>query len=78
MILNNETFKVFNSLDVLVQNPNTLLALQDLGDLLRSAAPLFTYLNPYQSVCNYATYFFGGLSSHISEGSKNGTAEQCS
>ena len=76
VILNNETRKVFNSLDVLVQNPNTLLALQDLGDLLRSAAPLFTYLSPMQSVCNYATYFFGGLSSHISEGSKNGTAER--
>jgi virulence factor Mce-like protein len=76
VILNDETRKVFNALDDLARSPGTLLGLRDLGDLLRSAAPLFTYLSPYQSVCDYAGYFFGGLSSHLSEGTPNGIAER--
>jgi len=42
---------------------------------VRSGAPLFRYISPYQTVCNYATYFFNGLGSHISEGTDSGTAE---
>src|SRR3712207_5269632 len=44
--------------------------------LVRNAGPLFTYVNPFQSVCNYATYFLNGLGSHISEGTPNGTAQR--
>ena len=76
VILNNETAKVFNALDDLVRDPNTLLGLKDLSALTRVGAPLLTYLAPYQTVCNYATYFLNGLGSHISEGTKNGTAER--
>jgi virulence factor Mce-like protein len=76
VVLNNETAHVFNALDDLVQNPNTLLGLQDLRALTRSGAPLFRYIAPYQTVCNYATYFFNGLGSHISEGTATGTAER--
>ena len=74
--LNQETAKVFDALDDLVQNPNTLLGLNDLNALVRSGAPLFRYIAPYQTVCNYATYFFNGLGSHISEGTDSGTAER--
>jgi virulence factor Mce-like protein len=74
--LNNETRNVFDALDDLVQNPNTLLGLNDLNALVRSGAPLFRYIAPYQTVCNYATYFFNGLGSHISEGTASGTAER--
>jgi virulence factor Mce-like protein len=76
VILNENTANVFNALDDLVRDPNTLLGLKDLTSLTRSAAPLFTYLSPYQTVCNYGTYFFNGLGSHISEGVVNGTTER--
>jgi virulence factor Mce-like protein len=74
--LNKNTEKVFRALDDLVQNPNTLLGLKDLHALTRSGAPLFRYIAPYQTVCNYATYFFNALGSHISEGTSTGTAER--
>jgi virulence factor Mce-like protein len=74
--LNKNTEKVFRALDDLVQNPNTLLGLKDLHALVRSGAPLFRYIAPYQTVCNYATYFFNGLGSHLSEGTNTGTAER--
>jgi virulence factor Mce-like protein len=76
VILNEETANVFEALDELVQNPNTLLGLRDLRSLTRSGAPLFRYIAPYQTVCNYATYFFNALGSHISEGTASGTAER--
>jgi virulence factor Mce-like protein len=76
VVLNNNTGKVFQALDDLVQNPNTLLGLKDLHALIRSAAPLFQYISPRQTVCNYATYFFNALGSHISEGTATGTAER--
>jgi virulence factor Mce-like protein len=76
VILNDNTKNVFNALDDLVRDPNTLLGLKDLTQLTRSGAPLFQYISPYQTVCNYATYFFNGLGSHISEGTTTGTAER--
>src|SRR5436190_10146727 len=76
VILNQNTEKVWNALDYLVRDPNTLLGLKDLTALVRSGKPLFQYITPYQSVCNYATYFFNTLGSHISEGVPTGTAER--
>jgi virulence factor Mce-like protein len=75
-ILNKNTEKVFRAIDDLVQNPNTKLGLKDLRLLVRSGAPLFRYIAPYQTVCNYATYFFNGLASHLSEGTSTGIAER--
>jgi hypothetical protein len=74
--LNEETANVFDALDDLVQNPNTLLGLKDLHQLTRSGAPLFRYISPLQTVCNYGTYFFNSLGSHISESTASGTAER--
>ena len=76
VILNQNTTKVFNALDDLANDPNTLLALKDLSQLTRSGAPLFQYISPFQTVCNYATYFFNALGSHLSEGVISGTAER--
>jgi virulence factor Mce-like protein len=76
VILNEATTGVLEALEDLAEDPNTLLGLKDLTTLVRSAGPLFTYLNPFQSVCNYATYFLNGLGSHISEGTPNGTAQR--
>ena len=76
VILNNATADLFEALGDLAEDPNTLLGLRDLSTLVKNAGPLFTYLNPFQSVCNYATYFLSGLSSHLSEGTPNGTAQR--
>jgi virulence factor Mce-like protein len=74
--LNEATTGVLEALQDLAEEPNTLLGLKDLTTLVRSAGPLFTYLNPFQSVCNYGTYFFTGLAGHLSEGTPNGTAQR--
>jgi hypothetical protein len=74
--LNQNTAKVFRALDDLVQEPATGLALGDLRDTLGVTKPLINYAAPYQTVCNYATYFFTGLGQHMSEGVANGTAER--
>jgi virulence factor Mce-like protein len=76
VILNQETAKVFAALQDLVDEPTTLLGLKDLATLVNVAGPLFTFVAPYQTVCNYATYFLNGLGSHLSEGTPNGTAER--
>jgi virulence factor Mce-like protein len=76
VILNEATAGVFEALQDLAENPNTLLGLKDLTSLVRSAGPLFAYVNPFQSVCNYATYFLTGLAGHLSEGTPNGTAQR--
>jgi hypothetical protein len=76
VVLNEATSGVLEALEDLAQDPNTLLGLRDLTTLVRSAGPLFTYVNPFQSVCNYATYYLNGLSSHLSEGTPNGTAQR--
>ena len=76
VILNEATSGVLEALEDLAKEPDTLLGLKDLTTLVRTAGPLFTYLNPFQSVCNYATYFLNGLASHISEGTPNGTAQR--
>ena len=74
--LNEATTGVLEALQDLAEDPNTLLGLKDLTTLVRSAGPLFTYVSPFQSVCNYATYFLTGLSGHLSEGTPNGTAQR--
>jgi hypothetical protein len=74
--LNNNTQDVFKALDELVQEPSTGLALSDLRDTLGVTKPLINYVAPFQTVCNYATYFSTGLGQHQSEAVSNGTAER--
>jgi virulence factor Mce-like protein len=71
---NNEKFLV--ALEDLVENPDTLLALKDLTTLVKLAAPLIEYAAPYQTVCNYFTYFWTFNSDHISEPVRNGTIQR--
>src|SRR3954447_11063138 len=74
--LNNETAKVFDSLDQLVQNPNTELGLKDLQSLSSVTAPALAYIAPYQVVCGYFNHFMEGLGGHISEEVGTGIAER--
>src|SRR3954451_18689925 len=72
--LNNQTAKVFDSLDQLVQNPNTGLGLQDLRTLASVTAPMLAYVTPYQIVCSSFNHFWEGLGRHLSEQTGAGTA----
>jgi virulence factor Mce-like protein len=74
--LNQNTEEVFRALQDLVDDPNTGLALSDLRDTLGVLKPLINYVAPFQTVCNYTTYFTNGLGQHQSEGVSNGTAER--
>jgi virulence factor Mce-like protein len=74
--LNQNTAKVFQALDALVQEPATGLALGDLRDTLGVTKPLINYVAPFQTVCNYTTAWITALGQHQSEGVSNGTAER--
>jgi hypothetical protein len=74
--LYRNTGKVFDALDELAENPNTLFALKDLTTTVRVGAPLVTYVAPYQTVCNYFDYFFTVLGEHVSEPVRGGTTQR--
>ena len=74
--LNQQTADVFRALDDLTENPNTLLALEDITSLITVGEPLLNYVNPYITVCNYWNYFWHGLGEHFSEGDSVGTVQR--
>ena len=74
--LYENTQKLFAALKDLVDEPTTLLGLQDLRTTLMVAAPLLEYIAPYQTVCNYWVYYWSGLSEHVSEPVRGGTAQR--
>src|SRR3954447_20748413 len=74
--LNEQTAKVLDSLDDLVQNPNVGLGLQDLRTLTAVTAPMLAYVAPYQIVCSDFNHWFEGLYGHINEPVSNGIAER--
>jgi virulence factor Mce-like protein len=70
------TEDVFHAVDRLTENPNTLLALQDLDRTLEVAAPLVEHVAPYQTVCNYWVYYWTGIGEHVSEPVRGGTVQR--
>lgn len=73
---NDQQRRLFASLDELVSNPNTLLALKDLDSTLTVTSPLLEFIAPYQTVCNYWVYWWGGLSEHLSASIPGGTYQR--
>jgi virulence factor Mce-like protein len=73
---NRRTGEVLAAVDTLAENPNTLLGLQDLDTTGHVTGPLIQHVGPYQTVCNYLTYFFNPLSEHIAEVVPGGTIER--
>ena len=67
---------VFDALDDLGENPNTLLAIRDLDLAVRAGRPGLDFVAPYQTVCNYAVYFLNPLGTHISAETGGGTLQQ--
>jgi virulence factor Mce-like protein len=74
--LYRNTEDVFDAFGELVDNPDTLLALKDLTELIRTARPLVEYVAPYQTVCNYWVYYWNALSEHVAEPVRNGTIQR--
>ena len=67
---------VFRSLRELAEEPATLLGLKDLTTTIKVAAPLVEWIAPYQTVCNYTVWWLSGLSEHVSEDVRFGTAQR--
>ncbi len=75
--LNKRLSGTFGALDHLFQNPNTLLALRDLRNTQDVLRPMIEFVAPYQTVCNYASYFIHELGEHQSQVSPfGGTVQQ--
>jgi virulence factor Mce-like protein len=74
--LYRNTENVFHSLEDLAANPNTLLGLSSLRRTLEVATPLVEYVSPYQTVCNYWTYYWSAISEHVSEIVPGGTGQR--
>ena len=73
---NDQQRRVFAALDDLAENPNTLLSLKDLDATLTVTTPLLEFITPYQTVCNYWVYFWGGISEHLSATIPGGTYQR--
>ena len=74
--LYRETENVFRALEDVTADPNTLLALQSLDDLLDAGTPLVEHVAPYQTVCNYWNYYWNALGEHASENVPGGTGQR--
>ncbi|HEX2415237.1 MAG TPA: MlaD family protein [Thermoleophilaceae bacterium] len=68
--------ELFDSLEELGDNPNTLLALRDLRRAVEVTRPAVQFVAPYQTVCNYLVYFFNPLGTHQSSVVPGGTSER--
>jgi ABC-type transporter Mla subunit MlaD len=74
--LYRRTEDVFDALDELASNPDTLRGLTDLKQTVQAVAPLVTYVAPYQTVCNYFNYYFTAFGEHVSEPFRFGTIQR--
>ncbi|MBA3264516.1 MAG: MCE family protein [Thermoleophilaceae bacterium] len=74
--LGGDLERLLRALDSLSENPNTLLALSDLRRALQVSRPAIEEIAPYQTVCNFAVYFFNPLATHLSETVTGGTAQR--
>ena len=73
--LNEELQQVLEELDEVFENPNTLLALEDLNTAVTVATPALEFIAPYQTVCGYSTYFLNALGEHQSFTTLGGTVQ---
>lgn len=73
---NQRLGKALKAAENLFDNPNTMLTLRDLRTALRVTRPAVQFIAPYQTVCNYADYFFGFLADHWSGTSPLGGTTQ--
>ncbi len=74
--LYDRTREVLAALRSLTAKPSTLLALKDLTTTIATLGPLVEFVAPYQTVCNFWNYYWGGLAEHVSEPIRGGTIQR--
>ncbi len=74
--VNADLRDTLGSLDDLVRDPGTGVALRGLGDTTSILDPAVRFLGPYITVCNYFNYSFTHLAEHINEPDPTGTAQR--
>jgi ABC-type transporter Mla subunit MlaD len=74
--LNRRLARVFRSLNRLVGQESTGVAIARLRELFGEARPLVRHVAPAQTVCNYFNYWFTFLPEHLSEGDHVGFSER--
>jgi virulence factor Mce-like protein len=73
--LNEKLEGALGEAEDLFDNPNTLLALEDIGTALTVSRPALEFIAPYQTVCNYLVYFMhplGEVQSVVQQGPTGG------
>jgi phospholipid/cholesterol/gamma-HCH transport system substrate-binding protein len=65
--------RVFLELEDLFENPSTLLTVRDLATAIDVGRPAIEFVAPYQTVCNYAVYWFHHLGDHQAQIATDGS-----
>lgn len=73
--LYERTTDTLNAVTDLAENPNTLLAFKDITQAVKVTRPFAEYVAPYQTVCNYAVYFFDPLGQDQRQRTPGGTVQ---
>ncbi len=68
--------QVFTKLDALVEEPSTDVSINRLADFFNSADSAIGKIGPYQTVCNYLTYWATFITNHFAQEHASGTAER--
>jgi virulence factor Mce-like protein len=71
--LNRRLEPLLRELQTFAEDPLVPRGVDGLTDVVRTLDPTLQYLAPAQLQCNYITLWFRNVSSHLSEGDKNGT-----
>ena len=71
-----ETARTLEDLGDLAEDPATGIALRGLTAQVRALKPTLRFLGPYQTVCNYWTYFFTYFGEHVSQETPFGFAQR--
>jgi len=74
--LNHGLQQVMSSLKTLAEDPMTNVALNALAATVGILNPMLRYLGPYQTVCDYPTYFFSYLQDNVSVQNGFGTGQR--
>lgn len=74
--LNDRLKPTFATLEDFVKDPLDQLGVRDLRATATIANPLFSFITPAQTVCNYATLLFRNAASMVSAGDSVGTAQR--
>ena len=74
--LNERLIPTFQALQAFAENPLAQLGISDLTTFAQIAEPTVKFLEPVQTVCNYATLFLRNTASLLSTGGKTGTTQR--